>query len=153
MRVGFKQYMKLPLPIEAKLMDEPFVVETLEGTMQGKAGDYLVVGVDGEEYPCDGAIFRKTYEEVPYLTGTGQRLGATHVPDEHCEERCVIHNPSDHCMRDFPTHWREDRGLMERICPHGIGHPDPDHLAFVERVLGTEQAQAEGVHGCDGCCG
>lgn len=53
---------------------------------------------------------------------------------------CTIHNPSDHSMRSFPQHWRDDRGIMERICPHGIGHPDPDDM--------TEDT----VHGCDGCC-
>jgi hypothetical protein len=41
---------------------------------------------------------------------------------------------------------------MERICPHGVGHPDPDHLAFVEERYGTDEASVESVHGCDGCC-
>lgn len=41
---------------------------------------------------------------------------------------------------------------MERICPHGVGHPDPDHIAFVERVAGKDVASVEAVHGCDGCC-
>ena len=41
-------------------------------------------------------------------------------------EYCTIHNRSDHIMRSFPQHWRGDRAIMERICPHGIGHPDPD---------------------------
>jgi hypothetical protein len=53
-------------------------------------------------------------------------------------------------MRDWPTHWRGDRGLMERICPCGIGHPDPDDLAFKESI-GID-AHVEGIHGCCGCC-
>lgn len=61
-----------------------------------------------------------------------------------CEGRaCPVHNLSDHHMRDFPQHWRQDRGLMERICPHGVGHPDPDHLAYRPQ---------DSIHGCDGCC-
>lgn len=52
-------------------------------------------------------------------------------------------------MRDWPQFWRDDRGLMERICSHGIGHPDPDDLAYKIRTGGDD---AEGVHGCDGCC-
>jgi len=91
------------------------------------------------------------YEE--YETGTGQIV---HVhPASDCEgDYCVIHNPSDHCMKDFPTHWRQDRGLMERICPHGIGHPDPDDLDFKKRMAEKfgRDASHEGVHGCDGCC-
>lgn len=72
-----------------------------------------------------------------------------HAKDQ-CSGRCVIHNPSDHHMVDWPRLWRLDRGLMERICPHGIGHPDPDHLWYL-----TEHNMAEGgegIHGCDGCC-
>lgn len=74
-----------------------------------------------------------------YLSGTGQDL-LVH-PWSVCHGRaCVIHAPSDHSMRDFPTHWRSDRGMMERICPHGVGHPDPD------------DPSDDRTHGCDGCC-
>jgi hypothetical protein len=52
-------------------------------------------------------------------------------------------------MRAFPTLWRDDRGIMERTCPHGVGHPDPDDMGFHDRV---NPGHVEGVHGCDGCC-
>ena len=61
---------------------------------------------------------------------------------------CVVHNPSPHHMRTWKLNWRDDRGLMERICPHGVGHPDPDSLAFHVRHGRTWQ----GIHGCCGCC-
>lgn len=67
-------------------------------------------------------------------------------------ERCAVHNRSDHIMRGFPQLWRSDRALMERLCPHGIGHPDPDHLYFVRMTHGEDTARTEGIHGCDGCC-
>ena len=35
---------------------------------------------------------------------------------------------------------RFDRSFMERICVHGVGHPDPD------------SAGADPLHACDGCC-
>lgn len=71
-----------------------------------------------------------------------------HDPAKCAGRPCVIHNPSDHHMRDWPLNWRSDKGLMERMCVHGTGHPDPDDLAFhVEN--GREW---QGVHGCDGCC-
>jgi hypothetical protein len=41
---------------------------------------------------------------------------------------------------------------MERVCVHGVGHPDPDHLAFIEREFGELFARVEAVHKCDGCC-
>lgn len=58
---------------------------------------------------------------------------------------CSIHNRSDHHMRSFKQHWRGDRRIMERICSHGVGHPDPDEY----RILNGED---NGAHGCDGCC-
>lgn len=89
-------------------------------------------------------------ERNAYVTGDGRTLIGIHPVSEACFLRgCVIHNPTDHAMRDLPTHWREDRGLMERICPHGVGHPDPDDLTFQEEC---HPDRAAGVHGCDGCC-
>jgi hypothetical protein len=58
---GFGKFRKKPVVIRAKLMGEPFDVETLEGKMHGNAGDWLAIGVDGERYPIKGGIFRKTY--------------------------------------------------------------------------------------------
>jgi hypothetical protein len=45
-------------------MDEVFEVNTLEGIMTGNAGDYLMMGVSGEYYPCAQDIFEKSYEFV-----------------------------------------------------------------------------------------
>lgn len=69
-----------------------------------------------------------------------------------CQGRaCCLHNPSEHRMRDWPLNWRNDWGLMERLCPHGVGHPDPDDLAYGEsRTPGSSRWR--GIHGCDGCC-
>lgn len=39
-------------------------IETLEGTMTCKGGDYVIKGVNGEIYPCKPDIFEKTYESV-----------------------------------------------------------------------------------------
>lgn len=69
----------------------------------------------------------------------------THAPEQCLGEYCTIHNRSDHSMRSFPQNWRGDRGIMERICPHGIGHPDPDEYKLT-------LSPHEGIHGCDGCC-
>ena len=37
-------------------------IDTLEGTMKAKHGDYIIKGVSGEFYPCKPDIFEKTYE-------------------------------------------------------------------------------------------
>ena len=39
-------------------------IDTLEGTMDGQSGDWLIRGVQGELYPCKPDIFAATYEAV-----------------------------------------------------------------------------------------
>lgn len=65
---------------------------------------------------------------------------------------CCIHKPSQHPLVEARLNWRADRGLMERVCRHGVGHPDPDDIAHKRRTRGEEYAWAMSVHGCDGCC-
>lgn len=71
-----------------------------------------------------------------------------HPMDNCAGSACVVHNPTDHHMRRFRLLWRGDRKIFERICPHGIGHPDPDQFDFWRKA----DRLYEGVHGCDGCC-
>lgn len=62
---GMQGCIKRPIVVHALRMDEEFRVNTLEGNYkQGKAGDYLMRGIDGELYICDSAIFEKTYDFV-----------------------------------------------------------------------------------------
>lgn len=53
---------KRPIRIKARKMPVAFEVETLEGTIRGAAGDWLLEGVRGEMYPCRADIFEETYE-------------------------------------------------------------------------------------------
>ena len=39
-------------------------IETLEGRMIGKEGDWIIKGVKGEIYPCKPDIFEATYEKI-----------------------------------------------------------------------------------------
>lgn len=39
-------------------------IKTLEGTMRGDYGDYIIRGVQGEIYPCKPDIFEQTYEQA-----------------------------------------------------------------------------------------
>lgn len=81
--------------------------------------------------PCEWIIFDRTHERSAV-----------------CDEGCVIHNRTDHRMRWWPLKWRGDRGIFERVCRHGVGHPDPDQFPYWVSV-GEE---GQGVHWCDGCC-
>ena len=53
---------KKPVVVHAVQVNVPFKVTTLEGVVQGKAGDYLMIGIDGEKYPCRQDIFERTYD-------------------------------------------------------------------------------------------
>jgi hypothetical protein len=82
-----KQYRKKPVVIEAaQLTDnafdaphpnpehiagviyDPFTrhayINTLEGQMTARVGDYIIRGIKGELYPCKSDIFDATYEAV-----------------------------------------------------------------------------------------
>jgi len=58
------KYRKLPVIIDAVRLIEEIEIVTLEGTMTGNPGDWLITGVNGEQYPCKHEIFIKTYEPV-----------------------------------------------------------------------------------------
>lgn len=70
----------------------------------------------------------------------GLQLLQVHDPGLCEGQACCIHHPSAHHMVGWRQNWRADRRQMERVCPHGTGHPDPDDL------------NPDGAHGCDGCC-
>ncbi len=59
--LNFTKAIKKPIPIKCFQIDKEFEVQTLEGIMKGKKGDWLMVGISGEMYPCDKTIFKKTY--------------------------------------------------------------------------------------------
>lgn len=77
-------------------------------------------------------------------------LGNVHDPKLCAGRGCAIHNhPSNHRLNTAKLNWREDRGILERICTHGIGHPDHDSALYLESI----GQGFENVHGCCGCCG
>lgn len=102
-----------------------------------------------------------------YTTGTRQVLTNVH-PREMCEGHpCCIHAPSAHPLVNAPTHWSMGHGwiddddgvdfwqrgeIMQRICPHGVFHPDPDDLTFIRETKGEEAAERLAEHECCGCC-
>ncbi len=55
---------KRPVVVRAWRPSVPFDVCTLDGTMHGNADDWLIMGVNGELYPCKPDIFEKTYDVV-----------------------------------------------------------------------------------------
>lgn len=92
-------------------------------------------------------VFYSAEDDRLYLSDDNFYVN-NHKRDQCAGEFCCLHNPSDHPLKDAQLNWRADRGIMERICEHGIGHDDLDDLAF-RRKMGVESS---GIHGCDGCC-
>lgn len=80
------RFQKKPVIVEARLYDVHFVdevagwcngriayegddtivlrINTLEGVMTARPGDWIIRGVQGEFYPCKPDIFEATYEPV-----------------------------------------------------------------------------------------
>lgn len=69
-------------------------------------------------------------------------------PATACAGRpCVLHDP----MRTYdPARlaWRDDLGLFEVVCEHGVGHPAPEE-AYHSAEIGRPERM---LHTCDGCC-
>jgi hypothetical protein len=60
-------------------------IDTLEGTMQSRAGDWIIRGVQGEFYPCKPDIFEQTYEPAgkPLSAVLGLEVRVIAEGDEH----------------------------------------------------------------------
>jgi hypothetical protein len=77
--------------------------------------------------------------------------GRIHAKEDCDGPPCCFHSPSLHPMIEEKMILRTDWGvpLIERLCPHGIGHPDPDSVAWLKKKTGDDSWS---IHGCDGCC-
>ena len=121
---------------------------------QGLAPDAEPGRVLRDPLPPDGYLD----DDGAYVDGTGQVIRSVHKATAcSTREHCTIHRPSDHAMRSWPTHFRPMSYKMERMCPHDVGHPDPDHLAWAQEQEDNDLApenftRNESIHACDGCC-
>ena len=60
---------KKPVPVMAEQLTEPRTIQTKEGPVEAKAGDWLMTGVKGEQWPIPPEKFQATYEPVPGQAG------------------------------------------------------------------------------------
>ena len=85
------------LPEELKTRDDIIVnedsvkIKTLEGLMNVSNGDYIIIGVNNEVYPCKPDIFNKTYEieNVPmkcHYCGRHEKLTQVFTKVYACKE-------------------------------------------------------------------
>ena len=55
---------KKNIPVEAYQTDKCINIKTLEGTMHANVGDWIITGIDGEQWPVKKEIFEKTYQII-----------------------------------------------------------------------------------------
>ena len=55
---------KKPILVDAYQTGHAFYIDTLEGRMKAEKGDWIITGVNGEQYPCKPDIFEKTYDII-----------------------------------------------------------------------------------------
>ena len=63
---GFKWYNCTHKPNKLKFRESKLgeMVFTLNGIVRCNKGDKIIIGVNGEQYPCDSEIFKLLYDEV-----------------------------------------------------------------------------------------
>ncbi len=109
------KYRKKPVVVEVYQTDKELVIHTLEGDMKANVGDYIITGVNGEQYPCKPDIFEKTYEPV---TNTNfDRIKAMSVeelakiimcPFDGMDDLCVDTNCNMCCEKWLESEVQED---------------------------------------------
>lgn len=58
------KFRKKPIEIIAIRTPTEMYVKTKHGTVKAEPGDWIITGLDGEQYPCKDKVFRKLYEPV-----------------------------------------------------------------------------------------
>ncbi|MFX3616274.1 MAG: hypothetical protein ACE3JK_01920 [Sporolactobacillus sp.] len=59
-----KKYVKKPVVVDAYQTKVEKIIHTLEGDMKASPGDWIVKGINGEQYPVKPDIFEKTYKSL-----------------------------------------------------------------------------------------
>jgi len=109
---GFVPVRKKPVIVHACQMNLPegFTVTTLEGVHRGHPGDYLMIGIEGEKYPCKKEIFEKTYDVVgpckeEILEKTCDVDESTNKKQLAAEIRLFLEAYGRHVDEEVPDEW------------------------------------------------
>lgn len=101
------------------------LIDTLEGTMHAKRGDYIIKGVHGELYPCKPDIFEETYEleyelkPCPFCGGEAVITGGGidnffRVSCENLECGMLVETEDKRVLEDVIREW--NTRAAERTC-------------------------------------
>lgn len=72
-------FRKKPVIVQAQQTKKRIKIDTPEGVMTARPGDWIITGVAGEQYPCDADIFARTYSQCD-----GPNDGAVVIPYNLC---------------------------------------------------------------------
>jgi hypothetical protein len=56
------KFRRKPAIIDAIRLKNEVLIDTLNGVVKASAGEWLITGTKGEQYPCADDIFREIYE-------------------------------------------------------------------------------------------
>lgn len=71
--------------VEVIAQPSRFLICTPEGLMQGRIGDWIIYGPEGELYPCKDSVFRRKYQRSP-----SEPVAETSAPSEQSEYTSFI---------------------------------------------------------------
>jgi hypothetical protein len=84
-------------------------IETLEGTMSVSPGDWVILGVKGEFYPCKPDIFAATYEpadrRAPEPAGRGETCSTLLLKASRAARDADADLLEDDILRLMDKHW------------------------------------------------
>lgn len=109
----------------AKRLDDDTTVETKEGPLEAKAGDYLCRGVEGELWPQSEASLEKKYTATDRVDEEGFRyFDVKDTPDTH-----VMAAPIREGAVSLSTAWGEMTGetgdlLVKRVEEREVALPE-----------------------------
>jgi Holliday junction resolvase RusA-like endonuclease len=82
-----------------------------------------------------------------HVLESGQTLVTHSLANCRRNPWCVIHVPRPGPWESWPRLWRDDRMMIERVCPHGVGHPAVEQIEWFQ-----EHPERHSLdHGCDLC--
>lgn len=77
------------------------------------------------------------------------RLNFVHSQMACAYRHCAIHGTASiHPLSMEPLIWDDDYQTVQRLCAHGIKHPDKDNVDYFEEIGGFPYVHNQ----CDGCC-
>lgn len=116
---------KKPIAISFMILDEEVEVKTLEGTLKGKKGDYIIKGIQGEIYPVDREIFESTYNISPQdFSCLWKKYVSVKIVENSLEEIYLDEKPIFFLSPLKVVHRLENSELFgcskEEICPRDL---------------------------------